>query len=195
MAEMDEAKDRKGDAPSGPYYSLREIHPRRLGEPLALLAVSILLAFGLYVPLLKIEKMIFWENEYSVATGVFGLWGDGQFLLAAIVFFWSVAFPIAKLALLFWIWFGKMDPGQRERTLHRLETLGKWSMLDVYIVAVLIVAAKLGPVADVTPEYGIYVFGGAVVTSMLLTAHLQRLAHRGGEPPVPKAKVRAATTR
>jgi paraquat-inducible protein A len=170
---------------SGPYYSLREIHPRRWGPPLALLAASVLLAFGLYVPLLTIEKMVFWENEYSVATGVFGLWDDGQYVLAAIVFFWSVAFPIAKLALLFWIWFGKMDADQRERTLHRLEVLGKWSMLDVYIVAVLIVAAKLGPVADVTAEYGLYVFGGAVVLSMLTTAHIQRIAKRGGEPPEP----------
>ncbi|MBI5433006.1 MAG: paraquat-inducible protein A [Planctomycetes bacterium] len=168
---------------SGPFHSLREIHPRRFGEPFLLLVASVLLAFGLYVPLLKIEKMVFWENEYSVATGVFGLWDDGQWILAAIVFFWSVAFPIAKLALLFWIWFGKMDPDQRERTLRRLEVLGKWSMLDVYIVAVLIVAAKLGPVADVTPEYGIYVFGSAVVLSMLVTAHIQRLARAGGEPP------------
>lgn len=171
---------------SGPFYSLREIHPRRFGAPFLLLAASVLLAFGLYVPLLKIEKMVFWENEYSVATGVFGLWDDGQWILAAIVFFWSVAFPIAKLALLFWIWFGKMDPDQRERTLRRLEVLGKWSMLDVYIVAVLIVAAKLGPVADVTPEYGIYVFGSAVVLSMLVTAHIQRLARAGGEPPRPE---------
>lgn len=168
---------------TGPYYSLREIHPRRWIAPLGLFAASVLLAFGLYVPLLKIEKMVFWENEYSVATGVFGLWDDGQWVLAAIVFFWSVAFPIAKLALLYWIWFGKMDPGQRQRTLQRLEALGKWSMLDVYIVAVLIVAAKLGPVADVTPEFGIYVFGSAVVLSMLVTAHIERLARRGGEPP------------
>lgn len=167
----------------GPFYSLREIHPRNWLPPLALLAASVLLAFGLYVPLLRIEKMVFWENQYSVATGVFGLWDDGQWVLAAIVFFWSVAFPIAKLALLYWIWFGKMDAGQRVRTLQRLEVLGKWSMLDVYIVAVLIVAAKLGPIADVTPEFGIYVFGSAVLLSMLVTAHIQRLARRGGEPP------------
>lgn len=160
--------------------SLSKVYKKRYGPPLALLVTSVLLGFGLCLPLLRIEKMLFWENEYSVATGVFGLAEDGQILLAAVVFFWSVAFPIAKLGMLFWIWYRPMNASQRERMLVRLERLGRWSMLDVFIVAVLIVAAKLGPLADVTAEPGLFVFGAAVVLSMLVASRIARLSEEAG---------------
>jgi paraquat-inducible protein A len=49
-------------------------------------------------------------------------------------------------------------------------------MLDVYIVAVLIVTVKLGPLAEVTVEPGLYVFGAAVLLSMLVGARIEKLA-------------------
>ena len=160
----------------GPILSLRQVRPRDLATP-ALLAVSgVLLAFGLYLPLLRLEKMLFWKNSYSVVTGVFGLAEDGQYVLATVVFFWSVVFPIAKLALLHWIWFGKTDKDQRALVVRWLDRLGKWSMLDVYIVAVLIVAVKLGPLAEVTVQPGLFVFGAAVLSTMLVGARVERFA-------------------
>ena len=143
-----------------------------------LVIATVLLALGLYLPLMHIEKLLFWDNSYSVVTGVFGLAEDKQYVLATLVFFWSVVFPIAKLALLHWLWFGRTDKDQRASVLRWLDKLGKWSMLDVYIVAVLIVAVKLGPLAEVTVEPGLYVFGGAVLLSMLVGARIEKLARR-----------------
>ena len=161
---------------SGRARSLRHAYPRHYGTPLLLAAASVLLGLGLYMPLLHVEKMLFWKNEYSVVTGVFGLAEDRQYVLAAVVFFWSVVFPIAKLALLWWMWFGRADKRQRAFVTKWLDVLGKWSMLDVYIVAVLVVALKLGPLAEVTVEPGLYVFGAAVILSMLVSARIERLA-------------------
>jgi len=160
--------------------SLRQDFPRHFGTPAMLVLASALLALGLYLPLIHLEKMLFWENSYSVVTGVFGLAEDGQYVLAGVVFFWSVVFPIAKLALLWWLWFGKSDRDQRAAVLRWLDRLGKWSMLDVYIVAVLIVAVKLGPLASVSVEPGLYVFGAAVLLTMLVGARVERLARKAG---------------
>jgi paraquat-inducible protein A len=99
-------------------------------------------------------------------------------VLAAVVFFWSVLFPIAKLALLYWLWFGRPDRQRRARVLEWLDVLGKWSMLDVLIVAVLVVAVKLGPLAEVRVEPGLYVFGAAIVASMIAGARIEKLARR-----------------
>ena len=151
-------------------------HRMRVDAPLLILAAAVCLGFGLSLPLIDVEKL-FWDTEYSVATGVFGLWKDGEHVLAAIVFFFSVVFPIAKLSLLLWIWFGRVDPQQRDATLRWLAALGKWSMLDVFIVAILIVAAKLGP-TSVSARAGIYFFGGAILLSMLATILVQGLAKR-----------------
>ena len=46
---------------------------------------------------------------------------------------------------------------------------GRWSMLDVLVVAVLIVAVKLGPIASIEVHYGLYVFGIAVLLIMYIT--------------------------
>jgi paraquat-inducible protein A len=156
--------------------SLRRAHPRDWMTPVMLCAATVLLALGLYLPLMHLEKMLFWENSYSVVTGVFGLAQDRQYVLATVVFFWSVVFPIAKLALLFWIWFGRTDAAQRSSVLRWLDKLGKWSMLDVYIVAVLIVAVKLGPLAEVKVENGLYVFGAAVLLTMFVGARIRKFA-------------------
>ena len=180
--------------------SLRQLHPRHWGTPSLLFVTSILLAFGLYLPLLRLEKMLFWKSSYSVVTGVFGLAEDGQYVLATVVFFWSVVFPITKLALLHWLWFGRSDPKQRAAVLRWLDKLGKWSMLDVYIVAVLVVALKLGPLAGHV-EPGFYV-PAAVILSMLIGARIEKLARRAGrsrgrssDPPsgrIPRAARRPA---
>jgi len=157
--------------------SLRELHRKRHDVPALILASAALLAFGLSLPLVTVEKL-FWENRYSVATGVFGLWEDGEHLLAAVVFFFSVVFPIAKLLLLLHLWFARLGADARDALLGWLEALGKWSMLDVFIVAILIVATKLGPVADVHPNSGVYFFTAAILASMLSTQLVRKLAAR-----------------
>ena len=52
---------------------------------------------------------------------------------------------------------------------------GKWSMLDVFVVAVLVVAVKLGTLASVEMRYGLYFFSAAVLLTMFVTARVVRL--------------------
>src|SRR5882672_10493472 len=70
-----------------------------------LAAASGTLYLGLSRALISVEKALILRTEYSVWGGVVGLWDDGDWLLAGVVFFFSFIFPIAKLALLTWIWF------------------------------------------------------------------------------------------
>ena len=62
--------------------------------------------------------------------------------------------------------------------LHWLGLLGKWSMLDVFIVAIMIVLVKLGPLARVEPRSGVYVFAAAIGMSMLTTMYIDHLARQ-----------------
>lgn len=151
---------------------------RRIDVIVLLLAASVTLYVGLSRPLITVEKAVFFRTEYSVWGGVVGLWDDRSFLLAAVVFFFSFVFPIAKLALLTWIWFVPTTSAWRLRWLRALAALGKWSMLDVFVVAILIVATKLGPLALVTAKPGVYYFCAAILTSMITTLLVQRVAVR-----------------
>lgn len=51
---------------------------------------------------------------------------------------------------------------------------GRWAMLDVLVVAILIVAVKLGTIASLKIHYGLYVFGTAVLLIMLITSRVIR---------------------
>jgi paraquat-inducible protein A len=143
-----------------------------------LVGAGLCLALGLKIPLIKVEKAIFLVNDYSVWSGITGLADDGEWLLAAVVFFFSFVFPIGKLLLLSWIWFAPMNPARRRDLLHWLEELGRWSMLDVFAVAILIVATKLGPLAQVSPLPGVTWFCAAILLSMVATIRVRLLAKK-----------------
>jgi paraquat-inducible protein A len=144
--------------------------------PLLIFISAGLLVVGLSVPLMKIEKFVFWKNDYSVFTGVIGLIADKQILLAAVVFFFSMLFPFVKLTALLVVWWARLKNADRKKLLHWLGILGKWSMLDVFAVSILIVLVKLGPLASIEPQPGLYFFCGAILFSMATAMYIDHLA-------------------
>jgi paraquat-inducible protein A len=158
--------------------SLRHRYPWRFEVPTLILLSFGLLMMGLSRPLMRVEKMTFWKNEYSVMQGVHSLWEQQQFALASILFFFSIVFPSVKLGVLAMIWFVPLPEQKRQAALHWLGLLGKWSMLDVFAVAILIVLVKLGPLAKIEAQRGLYWFATAIVLSMLTSMYVERLAKK-----------------
>jgi len=158
--------------------SLRDRYPRRIEVPFLILASFVLLLIALSQPLLTVEEMVFWKNEYSVIAGVHGLWEQGQYPLAIILFFFSIVFPTFKLAMLGVLWTFRLAEGKRQAVLHWLGILGKWSMLDVFVVAILIVLVKLGPLAKVQPRRGVYWFAAAILLSMITSMYVDSPARK-----------------
>ena len=164
--------------------SLKDIHHGRPDVPLLIGLAFVVLLAGLSLPILTVQKTVFWrhwENHYSVFVGIIELAKGGDWLLSVVLFFFSMVFPFAKLFALAMLWYRRMAETDRKKTLHWLEILGRWSMLDVFVVAILIVAAKLRDLTQVDPRIGIYLFGLAIILSMLATAHVERLARRHGK--------------
>ena len=148
---------------------------------LALLASLGLLFYGLQAPILTLEKFYFFSNTVSLLSALQQLAAQAEWGLFALVGMFSVVFPILKSVILLLVW--NFDPTQGER--HRrhlrwLATYGKWSMLDVFIVAVLVVAVKLGAIASVEMRYGLYAFAAAVLLTMIITARVVKLIDTSG---------------
>jgi len=158
--------------------ALRNRYPRRIEVPLLILSSFVLLLIALSMPLMTVEKMVFWKNEYSVIAGVRGLWEQQQYILAIILFFFSLVFPLVKLAALAFLWFVPLGEKKRQAVLRWLGILGKWSMLDVFVVAILIVLVKLGPLAKVQPQRGVYWFAAAIFLSMITSMYVDNLARK-----------------
>jgi paraquat-inducible protein A len=143
--------------------------------PAALLAsASAVLAVGLTLPVVTLRSGLARET-YSVLGGIRDLARSGEVLLAGIVLGFSVLFPIAKLALLTRVLFRPFDEQRRARLVRSLVRLGRWSMLDVFVVAILIGSVHLGILSEAYAERGIHVFGSGILLSMLATLAVQRL--------------------
>ena len=146
-----------------------------------LVAASVTLAVGLTLPVVTLRSGLA-HDSYSVLGGIRDLARSGEVLLALIVLAFSVLFPIAKLALLAHVLFRPLPEEQRVRWVRSLERIGRWSMLDVFVIAILIGSVHLGILSEANAERGIYVFGAVIMLSMLATLAVQRLLGSAGAP-------------
>lgn len=145
---------------------------------LLLLVNMVLLVVGLVSPIITLEKFYIVENTFSVLTGVIQLAEDGLWFLVVIVTGFSVILPFLKLQLLYQL--VSLRPRNHNtlgRYLHWVHVYGKWSMLDVFVVAILVVSVKLGAIANVQMRYGLYAFAAAVLLTMVITAVVVQLSN------------------
>lgn len=138
----------------------------------------ILLLLGVCLPLITVSKLIVVTTTYSLLSGIFSLLSNGQVILFVIVFLFSVCLPVAKMYCLYKVIFSENDihSPQIVRYIKLMHDYGRWAMLDVMVVAVLIVASKLSVIANVEVHIGLYLFGMAVIMVMLLTNRVSSIA-------------------
>jgi paraquat-inducible protein A len=110
--------------------------------------------------------------ESSILGGVVLLLNMGSVVIAAVIFVASVVVPMGKfLALYYLVWSVKsrLKSGYRQRTqLYRLaELIGKWSMVDVFVVAILVALVHLGGILVIRPGVAAISFAGVVIITML----------------------------
>ena len=91
------------------------------------------------------------------------------------MFAFSVVLPYAKLALLAWVWRRGRPSGSR-KALDLVEALGRWSLLDVLVVALAVVTLQGNFFVRTRLEPGLYLFAAAALLSMALSAWTRRLA-------------------
>lgn len=132
-------------------------------------------AYIMYVPanVLPIMKTgsLFGSQSDTIMSGVAYLWHSGSWHLALVVFIASVLVPLAKMFCLTFLAIS-VQRGWTERALERtklyriLEFVGPWSMLDVYVVTILVALVQLKSLATIQPGPAAAAFGAVVVLTM-----------------------------
>ncbi|MCA9271802.1 MAG: paraquat-inducible protein A [Phycisphaerales bacterium] len=146
-------------------------HPAAESRTAALAAAALIL----YIPALTLPVMTLsrlgHESTNSIWSGTVALLAEGHYPVGLTIFFFSIVAPVAKLSALFALCFGRrwLSHGARASTYHAVEFIGRWGMLDVLLVAILVAIVKLGDLVTVTPGPGVVVFGVVVLLSMLAT--------------------------
>jgi paraquat-inducible protein A len=154
--------------------------PKRPARALLVRALSVaslaLLAAGAVTPLLSTQRFYFFSSTFSLATGLRELVARQQFLLAAVIVLFSFCVPVVKAVV---IWLAAPGHVASRPLLALADRFGKWSMLEVFVAALLITALKLGPVVDATLHYGAYLLAASVLLSGLASQLLPHEHHAG----------------
>jgi len=150
---------------------------RRFLLSLAILGASVCLALGISLPIIKLTKYVFWTTQHSLLSTVEVLLNDKQYFLGLTVLVFSIVFPILKLLYLLLISTLPNEEIIRQHwRLRALEWLGKWSMHDVLVLALMIFFIKSQGVYDASSLNGVYFFTAAIVLMILAYAWLPSVA-------------------
>ena len=107
-----------------------------------------LLFFGWTLPMLNVTSFWVFTDTHSVIGGIERFWQEGEWLLLAAIGGFAVLFPAAKILVAGW---AVVDPPGARSTLKLAATISKWSMLDVFVVALVVLMLVVVLVAVVVP--------------------------------------------
>lgn len=151
----------------------------RFAVPALLFAALGLFITGVFFPFFHVTKFWVFHSGVSVVGGIITLFHEGEYFLFVVLTLFTLVFPCAKLGLLAIIWTEREHDLARTRRLHHwVENAGRWSMLDVFVVAILIVALKSAAVAEIRIGIGLYLFTFSVVATQFASAWIDRLLAR-----------------
>ena len=137
---------------------------------LANLALLILFPLSWFTPLMRAGLLpLFGLNEITVISGLQALWKTDA-PLALLVTFFAIFAPYAKTIGLALIHAGLM----RRKVLPALEFLGRLAMADIFLIALYIVVTKGVGVGRVETAWGLYVFTGCILASMVISFRTRR---------------------
>jgi len=116
--------------------------------------------------------------SFSIIDGVGLMWDQGSRGIAALIFGFSIIFPVMKILVL---WYAAAQISQEKapgKLLHFVEKAGKFSMIDVFVISVLIVTVKGLPGGSaIHAEWGLYVFAVSVIASIVAGFMIGKRAH------------------
>jgi len=163
---------------AGPAHCPRcsaRLHSRK-PDSLSRTWALVVLAYVLYIPanLLPIleSRALLTAESNTIMSGILLFWESGSWLIAGLVFIASIVVPLTKLLALTWLLVSvqmksRARPQQRTQLYRMVEFIGRWSMLDIYVVALTVTLVQVGTLASIEVGPGALAFGAVVVVTMI----------------------------
>ena len=134
-----------------------------------------LAAVALYIPANFLPMMTMVElgvvTSNTIIGGIIYFWKGGAYPIALVILTASIVIPLLKIVAISWLCLaatGKLHPSPAVlgKMYWFTELLGRWSMVDIFVVGILVALVPLGNYMTVTPGPGALAFGGVVVLTM-----------------------------
>lgn len=136
-----------------------------------LIAAAILYVPANLLPVMH-TRSLFGAQSDTIMSGVVFLWVSGSWPLAVLVFFASVTVPLLKLIALAVLLISvqrrsRWRPLERARIYRLVEFIGRWSMLDIYVITILVALVHMQGLMEIAAGAGAVAFGAVVVLTIL----------------------------
>jgi len=153
------------------------LHQRKVNAYERTLAFSIAALFFFipanFYPIMKTVSFVDYQNS-TIMEGIFYFLEHGEYFVGTIIFLASVFVPILKLLILFFLLHSVKTGSQwklseKKRLFKIIQVIGKWSMLDIFVIGLMISLVQFGKLAEVTTGFAALSFAIMVVLTMIAT--------------------------
>jgi len=119
-----------------------------------------------------LTRTLLTEEKSTIIGGAVELFDHGSYGIALIIILASVVIPLSKFVAVAVLGLSvtgrlKMDSHTRHRLFEVVEFIGRWSMIDVFVVAILAALVQLNTLAAIEPGFAALAFGASVILTML----------------------------
>ena len=151
------------------------VHARRPNSLVRTWAL-LLTAAVLYIPanLLPIMETVSLGSsiQSTIISGIILMWQDGAYPVAIVILLASVVVPVVKIVVMFWLCYLASHTGHKRQLLSTrvyllVDWIGRWSMVDVLVVAIMAALVRFDLLMSVYPGVGALVFAAVVILTML----------------------------
>ena len=135
---------------------------------LLIILATIFFALGIIMPAIKFTTVYVWKNEHSIATIIWALYQNEEIFLCLVIFAFSILFPFLKLLYLLTLVSSPDMPQEfRVKSIAAMEWLGRYSMTDVMVLALMIFYVNSSGYTEATVLPGVYFFAASALITML----------------------------
>jgi len=133
------------------------------------MAALVLFPAAVLLPILEVQRLGH-HHRSSILGGIWDLFVHGSYFVGGIILLFSILLPLTKLiALLELTWLCQLDEKHRARTYRWMEIAGKWSMMDVMLLALLVMLVKLSGLVEFHFGPAVFAFSLSVAFSLIAT--------------------------
>lgn len=138
---------------------------------LALLFTAMMLYLPANILPIMVTDLLGDRMPSTILAGVILLWSDGSYPVALVIFVASIMVPTLKMIGIAWLCLDAKGHGKRDcERMHFIyevvEFVGRWSMIDVFVIAVLSALVRMGGLMNIYPEMGALMFALVVIITM-----------------------------
>ena len=145
-----------------------------------IILATVFFALGIILPVIRFTTVYVWTNEHSIATIIWALFENQEYFLTVVLFLFSILFPFLKLFYLLTLVTSPDIPHEfRRRSISTMEWLGRYSMTDVMVLALMIFYVNSSGYTEASVQPGVYFFAASALITMLAYGWANTVPARG----------------